>query len=62
MNEWKQIFGILLILIAVLPFIWWGQIWFRNSVQTRGRVRSLLLLLAIVFAAFLFIVVWPRNF
>jgi len=62
MDNWHEIWNGILILIAVLPFLWWGQIWFRNSVQTRGRLRALLILLAIAFAAFLLFIAWPRAF
>ena len=60
-NEFKQLFGYVLITIAILPFLWWGQIWFKNSLQARGRLRSLLLLLGIVFLAYLIFTIWPRT-
>ncbi len=61
MNLFKEIFAIGLVLVAVLPFLWWAMIWFDHATRTRGRMRPLLFLLAIVLASLLLLILWPRT-
>ena len=60
MNVFKEIWTLLLVMVAVLPFLWWGQICMRNSIKTRGWLPSLFFLAAILILAFLFFAFWPR--
>ncbi len=56
----KETFTIALILLAALPFLLYAPLCFKESARRRGLPKTLLIAAAILLAAWLALLLWPR--